>query len=163
MKQDRQLLFVEYLGYITIGIVANMMGPSLIAIRSSFHLNYSQSGLVLSMQFFGMLISVILGGVIADRYGKKPYILAGGLFLTAGLVGVMISGNFLTLILSIIIIGIGYGAYSVGINALGADYAGPNPGKALNLLHLFFGVGAIVSPLIVSFTQSIWQSWRPVF
>ncbi|HEX2953385.1 MAG TPA: MFS transporter, partial [Bacillota bacterium] len=47
--------------------------------------------------------------------------------------------------------------------ALGADYAGPNPGKALNLLHLFFGVGAIVSPLIVSFTQSIWQSWRPVF
>lgn len=162
-NRQRLLLFLEYLGYITIGFVVNMIGPSLLSMRNDFHLNYSQSGFVLSAQFIGMLISVLLGGYIADRYGKKPYILAGGFLLTAGLVGTMLTSGYYTLTLSVITIGIGYGAYSVGINALSADYAGDNPGKALSLLHLFFGIGAILSPPIVAMVQKTSHSWRPIF
>lgn len=160
---NKRILWVEYLGFITIGMVANLAGPSLVAIRSALHLNYSQSGLIISGQFFGMLFSVLLGGYITDHFGKKPYILAGSFFLTLGMLGSMLSNGYAVLLSAVIITGVGYGCYAVGINSLCADFVSDNHGKALNLLHLFFCFGAIAGPILVTIGLNFLHNWRIAF
>ncbi len=159
----RRLMLTQYLGFITIGFAASITGPLVLAIRADLRLNYSQAGLVLSGLFIGVLITVLLGGTWADRFGKKRYLLAGGVFMCAGLFGCMLAASYPWLLGLTIITGIGFGTYEIGMNALCADISGANKGAAMNLLHLFFGIGAVIAPVLATISLKLTGSWRPAF
>ena len=110
-----------------------------------------------------MFLVVIAGGYIADRFGKKLFLLAGGLLLVTGLIGSMLSNNYMILLIFTIIVGIGFGAYEIGINALCADLNSSGKGKAMNYLHFFYGLGAIFAPLLATFCIKIINNWRFAF
>ncbi len=160
---NRKVLFVQYLGFITIGLVASIIGPLLMDIRNELHLSYSQAGFILSGQFIGILIAVLLGGLLADRYGKKLYLLTGSFLLFIGLFGSMLAGNYEWLLTFTIVSGVGFGTYEVGMNALCADTSDQNKGAAMNILHVFFGIGAVAAPVLATILLRITASWRPVF
>ncbi|MBC8059491.1 MAG: MFS transporter [Clostridiaceae bacterium] len=160
---DKRLQWSQYIGFITIGLVSSIIGPMLSAIQSDINLNYSQAGLVLSGQFLGMLLTVIIGGYLADKYGKKLFLIVGGAFLSIGLFGSMLSHNYVNLLICTIVSGIGFGAYEVGINALCADSTDSNKGNAMNFLHFFFGLGAILGPVLATLCINLLKSWRLVY
>jgi MFS family permease len=162
-KMNKRLQWSQYMGFITIGLIANIIGPMLSIIKVDIKMNYSQAGLILSGQFIGMLLTVLVGGFLADKYGKKLFLIGGGIFLFIGLIGCMLSFNFLTLLICTLISGIGYGTYSVGINALCSDVTEDNKGGAMNFLHFFFGFGAIFGPILVTVVISVFHNWRVVY
>ncbi|RCX09076.1 fucose permease [Anaerobacterium chartisolvens] len=152
-----------YIGFLTIGAVSSLMGAALPSIRTSLGINYSQSGLILSGQFLGMCLTAIIGGYLADRLGKKPLLIAGSIFLATGLLGSMASYSFTSLFIWNIIAGVGFGIYEVGINALCSDFCDSNKGNAMNRLHFFFGVGAILAPILVTASSKSLLGWRACF
>jgi fucose permease len=156
----KSLLWAQYIGFITIGLVSSIFGPMISAIRHDIPMSYQQTGLILSAQSFGMLIMIIISGLIIDKLGKKPFLLLGGLFLFFGLVGGAIAKSYYLLVASTIIIGFGFGSYEVGIAALCADYNQENPGQAMNYLHFFFGAGAISGPILATISIKTLDSWR---
>lgn len=155
-------LWTEYVGFITIGLVSNIIGPMIPAIQSSIGMSYGQAGLILSGQFLGMLCTVLIGGYLSDRFGKKPYLLSGGVFLIAGLSGSALSHSYLALLAWTILTGIGFGALEVGINALCADRSQDDRGTTMNLLHVFFGLGAIGGPVLATACLRLFN-WRWAF
>lgn len=160
---SKQLLASQYLGFITIGLVANIIGPVLPAIQSDIHMNYTQAGYILSGQFFGGLLSVWLAGRLADKIGKKRFLTVGSFILIVGLAGSVFSKSFATLFLWTLIIGVGFCVYEVGINALCADSTTSNKGAAMNFLHFFYGVGAIGGPVLATYILHATGDWRLLF
>lgn len=154
---------VQYLGFIAVGIIANIIGPLLPAIRTDISINYSQGGLLLSVQFIGMLITSLLGGYLMDRFGKRPFMLAGSAMLIAGLLGSMTANSFIILYVLNLVTGFGYGIYEVGINALCADSSEENKGSDMNFVHFFYGVGAITAPILAFASTEYLGSWRYCF
>ena len=159
----RIMTWIQYLGFITIGLISGITGPIITAIRNDISMSYTQSGIIISGQFIGMFLVVIAGGYIADRFGKELFLIVGSILLVIGLTGSMLSFNYIELLIFIVILGIGFGIYVIGINALCADLSYTKKGKAMNYLHFFFGLGAIISLLLVTFSINVIKNWRFAF
>lgn len=155
--------WIQYIGFISVGLTANIIGPLLPGIRSNIDINYSQGGLLLSGQFVGMLITSLIGGYLIDRTGKRPFMLAGSAMLITGLFGCMIAESYGLLYALNLITGFGYGIYEVGINALCADSSEENKGSNMNFVHFFYGVGAIIAPILSWICTEYLGSWRYCF
>lgn len=161
MKRASKL--VQYIGFVAIGIIANLIGPILPAIRTDISISYSQGGLLLSGQFIGMLITSLIGGYLIHITGKKAFMLSGSAMLITGLIGCMIAKSYMFLYVLNLITGFGYGIYEVGINVLCADSSEENKGSDMNFVHFFYGVGAIIAPLLAFACTEYLGSWRYCF
>ncbi len=157
---NKRVLWAQYIGFITIGLVSSIFGPMISTIRHEIPMHYQEVGLILSAQSFGMLIIIIISGFLMDKLGKRKFLSFGGALLFLGLVGGATTRSYSFLFVSTIIIGLGFGSYEVGINSLCADYNQENPGQAMNYLHFFFGAGAIGGPILATISMKNLHSWR---
>lgn len=160
---NKRLVLAQYIGFFTIGVLANIVALLITHIRKDINMNYSQVGFVLSGQFLGMLMTVLIGGFLADRFGKKPFLVVGGVIITIGLAWSMLSGSYMQLLLSCIVTGIGFGAYETGMSALCADTNEDQKGNAMNVVSFFYGLGAVLIPVFVAVCIKFFDNWRLVF
>jgi MFS family permease len=123
-------------------------------------MSFLEAGMVASGQFLGMTATVPLGGYLADRFGKKPFLIASSMLFVVGLAGYAMADSFAALLLTCVVTGIGSGGYEVGVNALQADQAEIESGRAMNLLHFFYGVGAVAGPFLATWVVWSGSSWR---
>jgi fucose permease len=154
---------VQYIGFIAVGIIANIMGPLLPAIRTDIEISYSQGGMLLSGQFIGLLVTSLIGGYLINRTGKRAFMLAGSALIIVGLLGCLLAKSYIFLYIANFIAGFGYGIYELGINVLCADSSKENKGSDMNFVHFFYGVGAIIAPLIALFCTEYLDNWRYSF
>lgn len=159
----KRLTLAQYMSFVTIGLVSSITGPILPAIRREIPMNYGESGLLLASLCIGVILAVPAVGYISDKYGKKPFLMLGGVLLVCGLFGCMLSQSFKSLLVWNIVLGIGFGGFEVGINALCSSMSLTNKGNAMSLLHFFFGLGAIGGPLISTACLRLLQNWRLVY
>jgi MFS family permease len=160
---NRSLRLSQYVAFLGLGLTMSLLGPLLPAIRAQMPMSYLEAGLVLSGQFLGMLVSVPPGGHLADRIGRKPFLLASAVLTVAGLVATALAPGFGTLLAAAVVTGVGSGGFEVGVNAVEVDHFGEGAGRAMNLLHFFFGVGAIAGPVLAAATLAAGLDWRVAF
>jgi fucose permease len=154
--------WIQYLAFVAIGLISNIIGPLLPTIKQEIPMSYGQLGTLLSETFLGMLLMGLIGSYVMDKYGKKPFLLLGGFLLIFGLFGTALSKTFTQLYILNFITGMGFGIYEVGINALCADYSGDAKGNDMNFLHFFYGLGAILGPVFVLICVNL-GLWRLCF
>jgi fucose permease len=159
---NRNLRLTQYLAFVGLGFTQCIMGPLLPAIRVRVAMSDWQAGLVGSGQFIGVLAVGLLGGRLADRFGKKAFVVTASLVMIAGLAGYFVAAGFTSLFLSSVLAGLGGGGYEVGVNALQADHAAEDSGHAMNFLHAFYGVGAVGGPFAATLSLGAGLGWRPV-
>ena len=160
---NRALRTSQFLAFVGLGVTMSLLGPLLPAIRAQIPMSYLESGLVLSGQFIGMLVSVPPGGHLTDRIGRKPFLLASAVLTVAGLVGTALAPGFFTLLAAAVVTGVGSGGFEVGVNAVEVDHAGESSGKAMTRLHFFFGVGAVAGPVLAAVALGAGLDWRVPF
>ena len=159
----RGLRSTQYLSFVSLGIAMSLVGPLLPAIRLELPMSYLEAGLILSGQFLGMVVTVPPGGHLADRLGKRAFLIASAVLMVAGLAGLGVARSLPALLAASVVTGVGGGGVEVGVNALEADHAGERAGHALNLLHFFFGLGAIAGPLLAAAVIRAGLGWRLAF
>ncbi|KAF9311153.1 hypothetical protein BG003_007710 [Podila horticola] len=128
-----------------------------------------QQGLILSAFFFGYIMTQILGGVMADRYGAKP-VLATGAFawtLLTLLTPLASQKGYLWMVLIRIGLGLGEGVAFPSAHALIGVWTPPGErSKAVALLTTFSYLGAVialpVSSSLVAFGASEPESCRGI-
>jgi MFS family permease len=160
---NRALRLSQYLAFAALGVTMSLLGPLLPAIRAEIPMSYLEAGLVLSGQFLGMLLSVPPGGHLADRIGRRPFLLASAVLTVAGLTATALAPGLGTLLAAAVVTGVGSGGFEVGVNAVEVDHVGEGAGRAMNLLHFFFGVGAIAGPVLAAGTLGLGLGWRVAF
>jgi fucose permease len=151
------------------GLVVFSFGPCLTAIADTYQIPLGRTGLLFSLYSAGLIPAVLLAGFLAETIGKRRIIagsilvlgLSSALFAAAPAVGQQpIFGLALAVM---VLMGIGAGGIESIGNALIADENQPSPAFAMNFVHAFFAVGAVVGPLGVGLLLRAGLPWQVVF
>jgi MFS family permease len=113
-------------------------------------------GYVVSGTSIGLLVAGLISpqvGVLIDRHGGRPILMASSLFFAAGLAGAGLAPNLPVYLASWVVIGIGMGTgtYDAAFSALGRIYGSDARGPMTNLT-LFGGFASTISWPMSAFT-----------
>src|SRR5690606_982867 len=103
-----------------------------------------------SALFAGMLVGQAAAGLLVDRYGVRPTMLASFAAYAAGVIAIPFATAFAPLLGAGLVMGIGFGMASISVNSLAARLVPTRPGFVLNLANVWYAVGSVAGPLLVS-------------
>jgi fucose permease len=102
------------------------------------------------------------GGMLTERVGRRAVLgLAAGLH-GIGFVAFAVAPSWEVFLLAAVPAGLGAGGLDGGVNGLILDLYRASRGRALNLVHLFFSVGALSAPLVVGRLVEGGVAWQVV-
>jgi len=145
------------LGMLAFGIVLTTLGAVLPSVIERFSMDKAAAGALFLLLTFGILAGSLVFGPIVDRYGYKGMLAAATVLIIVGLEGIAFAGGLGILRASIVLIGFGGGVMNGGANALVADISSEGKGANLNLLGVFFGVGAMGVPFALGALGGTWS------
>ena len=131
-------------------IIVFIIGVTLPTLTKKFGLSDFQKGLLISVQNFAIMITILGIGLILDRIGRKPVLVIGAVLIAVSVIGIGLAPTYGVLVVVIFILGVGGGCNNIGGSTLITDLYPENPGRALNLITSTFGAGAIGIPLLGS-------------
>ncbi|NLV92539.1 MAG: MFS transporter [Firmicutes bacterium] len=146
-----------------VGLVINTLGPLIPFFVRDFSLTPSAVAVIFTARGLGYLVSVIAGGLITDLYGRKVVVVSGGFFIAATLFLSIWVPSWNWILVLATITGVGQGLIDGVANVIMTDMHRKNPGRALNFLHVWYGVGAFVGPLMAGWVLNSGGSWSQVF
>lgn len=150
---NRRWLFVAAcVGMFTFGMIIAMLGAlfGLPAMRERLGIDFAQQGDLFGILSIGLLLSSILTGPTLDRFGSKRVLVAASAMVTVSLLDFALAQGFTAAAVAAGLLGFGGSWLNVGTNALVSDIYPEQRGRWLNLLGMFFGVGALFVPLVVA-------------
>jgi len=139
-----------------------MLGPSWGFIAGEYLLSPAELGLLASVPGLGFC-STLLGGLASDRAGRKTILCSGLGLLALGQLAIGLSPSILTLAVGLFAAGLGAGLFEAAVNSLISDLFPSRRGFALNSMHLFWGVGASLGPMLAGAVLSTLGLWRLSF
>jgi len=145
------------LGMLAFGIVLTTLGAVLPSVIERFSMDKAAAGALFLLLTFGVLAGSLVFGPIVDRYGYKGMLAAATVLIVAGLEGIAFAPGLAILRAAILLIGFGGGVMNGGANALVADISSEGKGANLNLLGVFFGIGAMGVPLVLGALGGTWS------
>ena len=150
------LLALIYICFISLGLPDSLLGSAWPVMHEQIHVPVSYAGII-SM---AICVCTILSSLFSDRLLRKfgaGKVTAFSVALTAlGLGGFSVSDSFWELILYSIPYGLGAG----GVDAILNNYVALHyKAQHMSWLHCMWGVGASISPFIMSFALASVQKW----
>jgi len=156
-------IIVPVLTTLVFGAWQVLLGPLLADIAREFGVDIRLAGLLLSVNFAGTLVSVMVGGYLADRYGKKRVFLAAlGAF--TGAILLFATGHSFTMIAAACLLAGGVGGSLEGLcGAVIADCDPARRDRNLNLLQMAFSAGAVLALVLASRLHALGLHWQTVY
>jgi fucose permease len=140
-----------------------LLVPSLI--RSIEH-DFGQTDAGIGIFFFLNAVAYVTGslggGAVTERIGRRRVLATAAVLVSASLATLGTVGTWPLFLLAAVPFGLGCGAIDGGGNALILDMFAGARGRALNLLHLFFSLGALSSPFVVGRLVESGIAWQAV-
>ena len=136
---------------LSISLIGQMLDP----IKTSYGINLSQGGLLLSMQSVGGLLTALVCILLVSVLNKTKLLVAGGLIMCAAL---MLMGLLPPLALLFVIfglLGLSSGAINVLTNSTMLDTVPQKAERYIVFMHMLFSLGAVVTPFA---SQAIYPS-----
>jgi len=146
--RPRHVFAAACLGMLLFGVVLTALGAVLPSVTERFDLARSNAGTLFSVLSLGIMAASVLFGPIVDRYGYRGILAAAGLLVLVGLEGIAFAPSPAVLGGAVLCIGIGGGVINGATNALVADVS-ESRSAGLNLLGVFFGIGAFGLPFVL--------------
>lgn len=139
-----------YLLFICVGMANASLGPTLPGLASQTASTLSAISAVFSLRSGGRMVGTYLAGNTYDRLPGHPIVITAGLFIVVMMIAVSFT-PFLWLVCAIFFaMGFAEGFVDVGVNALLVWTQRENATPYITGLHLFFGVGAFLIPIIAA-------------
>lgn len=149
-SSNQRLFVCACLCLVTFGIVLTTLGAVLPSVMARFDIDKTSAGALLTLMTFGILSGALASGPVVDRRGYKVILLGGTALVIVGLEGVAFAPSLPWLRVAAFVTGFAGGAINGCSNALVSDISGEERGRRLNLLAVFFGVGAMAVPFLLA-------------
>jgi MFS transporter, FHS family, glucose/mannose:H+ symporter len=148
----RRLFAAACFGMAIFGMLIALLGTlfGLPEMRQRLAIDLAQQGELFGILSLGMLAASLASGPLLDRFGVKPVVTAGSAMVTAALAAFALSRGFAAAALAAALLGLGGAWLNIATNALVSDLFAEERGRMLNLLGVFFGVGALFVPALVA-------------
>ncbi len=158
--KNRKIAFISvFAGIFLFGVSMVIIGSTLSVLRERFGMSDIEAGGLFSILPFGLLVGSVTFGPVADKYGYRWVLTVAGLFLSLGFFGIAHAGSLFVLRSCIFLFGFGGGVINGASSALVSDLS-VKEHKITNLIWLgaFFGVGAFVTPIILSVIEKTYYT-----
>lgn len=148
---------LAYLGW------AGLLVPALIrSIEPAFAQTDAGVGVFFFVNAVASVGGSIGGGLLTERIGRRVVLTTGVMLMVIGLASLAVVPSWGLFLLAAVPLGLGFGSIDGGMNGLVLDLYPEGRGRALNLLHLSFSLGALASPLFVGRLVDAGASWQSV-
>lgn len=154
------LLAIIYLSFISLGLPDSLIGSAWPIMHVDLGVSMSSAGIITIIISVGTVISSFFSNTLTNKLGTG-LVTAISVALTAlGLIGFSFAKAFWMLCVFAIPYGIGAGAVDAALN----NYVALNyPARHLSWLHCMWGVGASISPYIMSYALTGGLGWENGF
>lgn len=139
-----------YLVFIVIGMTTASFGPSLPGFARNTGSSLSALGYLFVFHRIGYITGSLGGGRVLDHYKGNRVTGLVLLVIALGLTSLSLATALPLLLGSILMLGLAQGTAEAGTNTGLVRLHGEKAGPYMNGLHLFFGVGSMAAPLILS-------------
>ena len=158
-RDEKFIIRGEVYIFFLLGAYTLMVGALVPQLRQEYGISYDLSGFLISANSIGMIAMNVIASYTALLFGlKRAYMLQHALVII-GLLAVTISGNPILLLLGMTFIGFARGSTANYSNQIVNDITKSNSGH-LNLMGVFFALGACVAPFIMLFSANNAGNWR---
>lgn len=161
-NSDRIIRWLTYMMFMMFAMTTDAVGMIIPVVMKDFDLSMTAAGMLHYGPMFAIALSGILLGFLADRIGRKKTIILGlGLFSVSAYL--FLAGNSFGFYLALMMLsGVAIGIFKTAALALIGDISSSSTQhtSTMNGVEAFFGVGAIIGPLLVTYMLSQGVDWK---
>lgn len=150
------LLFIIYITFISLGLPDAILGVTWPVMREEFGVSIDMIGYVSIIITISTVISSLASGYLIEKLGTGKVTLFSVLLTALAIFGISVTPSFYWLLLLAFPLGFGAGSIDTALNNYVALHF---KAHHMNWLHSFWGVGATLGPIIISFTI-LSSGWR---
>ncbi|MFF2453907.1 MFS transporter, partial [Isoptericola sp. NPDC058082] len=165
MKGDRPavyslLLAIIYVAFVSLGLPDSLVGAGWPVMHQDLGVPVAFAGIITMIIAGGTILSSLASERTTRRFGAGVVTAVSVGLTAAALVGFSVSGSFWLLCLWAVPYGLGAGAVDAALNNFVAlHYAA----RHMNWLHSFWGLGASISPFIMSYALTSGLGWSSAY
>lgn len=150
------------LAFVLIGW-SGLLVPSLIrSVKDAYDQSDAGIGIFYFLYAVAYAMGSLGGGLATERFGRRLILGAAVGLHAVGLIALGLGPSWWVFLLAGLPAGLGAGAIDGGVNGLFLDRFRSGRGRALNLLHLFFSLGALTAPLAVGVLVEGGVGWQAI-
>jgi fucose permease len=153
---------LAFFGLLLVGLLSGAWGVLLPGLSDFYHINKSVVGLLFFASATGYFLSALCSGFLTQKLGLRWYLILGTAAFLAGNLILFIKPPFELVLLTRVFMGIGVAVIEAGLNMFIAALPKNNT-SFLNYLHAFFGVGALIGPVVASLLLNAQWDWSATF
>lgn len=150
-------LIIIFIVYISLGLPDGFLGLAWPIMQPEFDVAFGNAGIISMILSASTVVASLFIGKLTKRFGIGKLVLICFIFATIGIFGFSLASSFIWLVFMAIPLGLGGGAIGTSLNSYVTDNY---ESRHMNWLHSFWGVGALIGPMIISKTISQYNSWR---
>ena len=161
-KQKKMLKCVLFTFFVS-GAASQPLGSFIPFLRDAYGFRYDLSGVLLSCQSAGNVITILLTGFLPYYIGRrKTVLLTAGWMAVAYLIFVSGFGSPSLMVAAFLMTGLARGGNSNFSNTMVSTLPGEATARGINLLHGCFAIGALLSPIVLVMITDRWPQygWR---
>jgi fucose permease len=151
------LLVIIYIAYISLGLPDSLLGTAWPAAYIALGVPVSMAGIISAVISCNTIVSSLLSSRVIRWLGTGLTTTISVSMTAAALFGFSLSPNYWTMVLFAIPLGLGAGSVDAALNNFVALHY---KARHMNWLHSFWGIGASLGPVIMSYylARSGWRS-----
>jgi fucose permease len=157
----RFALGISFFTFILIGINDGALGVLLPGMQATYHTGKGTISLLFLAGTCGYFIASFNNGLLLEKLGNRRFLLLATFIMGLGFAVLSSRPPFFLLLLGIVPIGFGIAMLDAGLNSYIARL--PENTARLNYLHAFYGIGALLGPLVASAFLALGWVWNSIY
>jgi fucose permease len=151
MKRIHPVFLLGCYAFVSIGINASLLGPALPTLSARTQASIEQVGFMFTAMSVGYLSSAPIIHFTSRHVSRQGMLIISPLIVIASLLLFALGQSLVVIFLAAYLLGLGHSGTQVTyITAVGTMFEGRQVSSSLNRLNAFFGLGALVGPVIAS-------------
>ena len=160
---ERRALTASGVGWMLDGMDMTLYAMVIPAIERDFRISGTTAGVLASVTLVASSVGGILFGVLADRAGRRPALMASVLVYSVFTAACGFSRTVEQLALLRALVGLGVGGqWAAGAALVAETWRSEHRGKALGLMQSGFAIGYALAAILAALALPVW-GWRAVF
>jgi len=155
--------WLTYLMFMMFAMTSDSVGEIIKEVKIEFAVTNTQASLMHSLFMIGIAFSGLFLGFLADKFGRKKTLILGLALFAISCYLFMIGSTFAFILSLVTLSGLAVGVFKTAALALIGDISRSTKEHTgtMNGAEAFFGVGAIIGPILVAWliTQGVHWTW----
>jgi FHS family glucose/mannose:H+ symporter-like MFS transporter len=145
------------------GFYTSAIGSILVPLGAAFNINIRTQSIIFPFNYFGQIVIIFFVGYFADKLGKKVVQTVSLVLLSIFALSFNYANNFILFMIMVLFMGLFGTSINTIADAAVSDTFKNKKGYYLNIAHVFFGLGAMTSPIVFNLVFKVTGDFRRIY